>query len=529
MESLFIFLYSASVSIAVFFILYWALLRELTEFRVNRLFLLASLAVSLFIAAFPIHYEVAAPISEMPFLKPVAKRINDGKILENIPATDRNLSWTAIQITIYSTGVFFFLLRLIIQTVRILLVIYRSEAKKLDGFYIHENTEYNLPFSFFNHIFINPEFHKQNDLDDMLAHEKVHIRERHWIDLLFIELLTVLFWFNPFIWFFEHAIKQNHEFLADEGVLSLGYSPVRYQALLVNQLMGMQVIGLTNHLTFALGPNRLNMMTKQKTSKRKLLRIAWAVPLLAILLTAFAEPEYKKDTSGAQANVVTALKEAKETTIAGRVVNESGDPLYGATVVIRGTTTGTVTDEKGNFSLELSGSEGIEIVISYVGFQSIMAKVTPKKDYQWNFTMKREVIGIDTKNMSPDKELPVAPPPPPPPTPASVETKPNEPEGEVFFSVEEMPRYPGGIYELRQYVQKKQNELKADLPTLKGKAKVSFTIDEKGNITNVHVVYQTSDEAAKALTSIVEGMSNWSPGKQRGIAVPVDYEMQLEF
>ena len=100
---------------------------------------------------------------------------------------------------------------------------------------------YYVPFSFFNHIFIHPEYHKQEDLDVIMAHEEVHIRERHWIDLLVIELFTLVFWFNPISWLLEQAIKQNHEYLADQGVLSRGQSPARYQLLLVNQLMGIRI------------------------------------------------------------------------------------------------------------------------------------------------------------------------------------------------------------------------------------------------------------------------------------------------
>lgn len=128
-------------------------------------------------------------------------------------------------------GATLFAFRLLIQTWKPLRVINSSELKIQDDFYFHENDKYALPFSFFNHVLINPKYLKQEEIDEILFHEHVHIRERHWIDLLIIELLTVIFWFNPFIWFIELAIKQNHEYLADQGVIPRGHSPVRYQAL----------------------------------------------------------------------------------------------------------------------------------------------------------------------------------------------------------------------------------------------------------------------------------------------------------
>lgn len=188
--------------------------------------------------------------------------------------------------------------------------------------------------------------------------------------------------------------------------------------------------------------------------------MSWGIPVLAVLLTAFAEPEYQSATPpGAQTNAafITTLQGINKTTISGKVVNGSGDPLNGATIIIRGTDTGTVADEKGNFSLKVPESEDVEIVISYVGFKSIVAKIAPKKDYLWNFTMEKEVIGIDTKSMFLEKEMPA---PPPPPLPGK--TSPGEPGEEVFFVVEEMPEYPGGHYELGQYVRRRQNELKPE-------------------------------------------------------------------
>lgn len=532
METLLSFLYPASISIAAFFLLYRILLSNLTDFRANRFFLLFSLFISIVIAAFPVHYEAIAVTAESPELKLWSSASENIQVTQSASVSVNRYPWPAILLLIYPAGVLFILLRLVIQSWRPVGIICNSESKKQDNYHIHENTRYPLPFSFFNHIFINPEFHKQNDLDDILAHENVHIRERHWIDLLFIELLTALFWFNPFIWFFEHAIKQNHEYLADEGVLSLGRSPVRYQALLVNQLMGMQVIGLTNHLTSALSPNRLNMMTKQKTQRKKLFRMVWMAPVIAGLMTAFAEPEYRTTNENIHNPTVSFTPDSREEglqTISGRVTTESGQALAGTSVVVRGTSTGTLTDKQGNFSLEIPETNSVEIVLSYVGYKSIVAEIAPRKGQQWNFKMERETIGIDTKSMFLEKEMPAPPPPPAarPPVPAGQSG--SDTGKEVFFIVEEMPQYPGGHYALGQYVRKKQQELKTSSPGLKGEAMVSFTIDEKGKVTNIQTVEKTDGQAAEALKTIVAGMDDWSPGKQRGTAVPVDFEMQLEF
>ena len=526
MENLFEILFRISISVSLFFILYWLLLRKATHFKANRLFLVISLILSVIVAFFPVQYEVlaeSAPKPQFLDLKGETANISVGELpgMEETKA----FNWVQAFIVIYISGIAFFFLRLLTQSLKPLRIILKTKPNKINGLLVHENNQFSLPFSFFNRIFINPKYHKQEELDDILAHEKVHIRERHWIDLIIIELLTVFLWFNPFIWLFERVIKQNHEYLADKGVLTRGHSPVRYQALLINQLMGMQVIGITNNLNFALGPTRLKMMTKQKTPKKKLARMALALPVIAVLLVAFAKPDYQSKSENAEnpidSHIISEIE--KTVIIKGRVVNENGEALSGASVILKGTTLGAVSDMDGKFKLDVPISEEINLVTSFVGFKTHVSIITYKKDFEWVFKLERAVIGIDTKRMFLEGEMP---PPPPPPAPKKM-------DGDVFYIVEKMPAYPQGYYGLGKYVKTKKGELKEKLffegEKLEGKAIVGFTINTKGDVTNIHVKKKTTDTAAKALYIIVKGMEKWSPGEQRGKPVPVDYAMELEF
>ena len=395
---------------------------------------------------------------------------------------------------------------------------------------IHENKVFNSPFSFFNRILINPEYFQQDEMYDILTHEKVHIQERHWIDLFIIELLTVFFWFNPFIWFFERAIKQNHEYLADEGVLSRGHSPVRYQALLINRLMGTQVIGLANHFSSSLGLTRFKMMTKEKTSKRKMFRMIWGVPVLAILLMAFAKPEYKvKADKEIQIAVNNIKLSAKDTSVKlkGIVKDDNGNPLTGASIVLRKTTTGTVVDRDGTFELNIPKSEKMDLVISFVGYKTIVKKIDPtKKKQNFDITMTRGVVSIDGKSLFFDGDVP--PPGPPAPAPAPAFDK--NSDKPTFFIVEEMPDYKQGSYGLGQYLKKQKSKLHNKFGNkLNGKATVGFTVDANGKVSNIQILDKSNDIAAKAATKIASEMENWKPGSQRGKAVPVDFSLELEF
>jgi hypothetical protein len=541
METFISFLVKSSAGIILFYLVYWLFLRNETYHNANRWFLLAALFLSVLLPLFPVHYTV--------FMEQ-GSRTN---ILTTIPDTFQHLpavagqesvagsiNWQQAGLLVYFTGAAIFLLRLLTQTIILIQFIIKFRVKSMDGIRIVENQKYGLPFSFFNVVFINPKFHKQENLPEILAHEKVHIRENHWFDLLFIELLTVIFWFNPFIWFFERSIKQNHEYLADKGVLAQGHHVGRYQALLINQLMGMQIIGVTNNLNFALNTNRLKMMTKTKTPRFLGIKFLWALPAVALLLFAFAEPDYKASYSEPDnenvlvSNVFNSQKSIK---MEGIVLDEKGDPLPGTSVVVKGTTIGTVADLNGKFELEIP--EKSNIVLSYVGkktiedsYERITSDLKSGKVYTRKYMLEDVVIEIHNRAYIGDQIPPPPPPkpdtekdvknvpPPPPPIPAEVK--------EVFYVVEDMPKFPGDFAGLEKYYTKMQQKI-AQSEGIKGKAKVAFTIDANGKATDIKVIEKDNEGVAKGAIQIVSEMPVWTPGKQRGKPVPVKFLLPLEF
>jgi beta-lactamase regulating signal transducer with metallopeptidase domain len=560
MESIFTFLFRASTGIVLFYMVYLLFLRKETFYSANRWFLLLALITSLIIPLFPLRYEVfVEPENNTTVFQALSETIKNIKPIQPETAgATKNFNRGNILLTIYLTGAVIFFIRLIIQTLILVRLIMRYQTKSLEGIRIVENEKYGLPFSFFNVVFINPKFHTQANLPEILAHEKVHIREKHWFDLLFTELLTVIFWFNPFIWMFEHAIKQNHEYLADRGVLAQGHNVAKYQALLINQLMGMQIVGITNNLNFALNTNRFKMMTRKKTSRILGVKFAWALPAVALLLFAFAEPDYKLKPAHKMNPVTNVQKNEKDFVIKGKVVREdNGKPLAGASVILKGTTIGTVSDADGKFTLtdpkpqvEKDGVLSSEIVISFVGFESFVMKVgasgTALKDGSYTAKIKEGVIELDIKELI--KQMPPPPPPPvpskvekseptsfpsvkkgtvPPPPPPPVPDKADETD-EVYTIVESLPEYPKGMGFLANDIMQKEKIMTKE-NKVKGKAKIGFTISETGKVTDVKIVEADNEAAGKAAASIVGKMPDWKPGKQHGKPVPVNYILPVEF
>jgi len=540
METIFAFLLQASAGIVLFYLVYWLFLRNETYYNANRWFLILALLSAVLVPLFPVHYAVFVESQNTTEpLQTIADTFKNIPVILGTEETATNFNWQQAVLIFYVTGAAIFLLRLLTQTFILVHLIIKYRIKSLDGVRIVENEKYGIPFSFFNVIFINPKFHTQDELPEILAHEKVHIRENHWFDLLFIELLTVIFWFNPFIWFFERSIKQNHEYLADKGVLAQGHTIGKYQAILVNQLMGMQIIGITNNLNFALNTNRLKMMTKKKTSAKRLFRFSLTLPVLAILLYAFAQPSYQAkdvETFDSEITINENVKGEKELKISGKVLmKETGEPIPGASILIKGTGIGTVSDRDGTFKLvdpnpEIEEDDGMntKLVVSFVGLKTQEIQIGASKNHLdkrnggiiKTFRMEDDVIGIGRAEEL--VQIRKAPPPPPPPAPISNGDK------EVFYIVEDMPNYPGGPDVLNNFVYKMQQKI-AKEKKVKGEAMVLFTVNAKGKVSDIKVVESDNDGAAKGAATIASSLPDWKPGKQRGKPVPVKYMIPIEF
>ncbi len=380
MTDIFVFLLKSALTMALLYLVYWVFLKKETLFITTRYYLLLSLIISVVLPFICIKYNVSSPerfagndltgtLSQLNHLA-----LDTGKTLPVL------LRITGI---IYLFGVFIFLLRIIIQFAILFGIIYKNGIKIINGARIVYNTRYQMPFSFMNLVFINKNATGHNDISDIIAHEKVHIRENHWFDLMVVEIMSIFLWFNPFIWFFERSIKQNHEYLADEGVIAQGYNVGRYHSVLINQLMGMEVIGITNNLNYSLNAKRLKMMKKSKTPKLKALHVIWALPVIIFLLAAFAEPRYETASNTDQAAKTRVVK----LTVA--VMDNNGDPIPGANVIIKGTKNGTITDKDGLFTLEVNESD--VIVVSFKGFEDspiYMEKLIEKNGESDSYEMK---------------------------------------------------------------------------------------------------------------------------------------------
>ena len=149
----------------------------------------------------------------------------------------------------------------------------------------------NLPFSFLRSVFVNPEVFTESELQQVLRHERAHIRQRHTWDLLFTEAVRVLQWFNPVVYLYAKELSCVHEYLADEVVLSCGTSRRDYLELLYKQLCVGKFVPVGNSFRHLLTKKRILMMNqpvKRRVSAWWLLAL---VPIIAGLLLVNCHPK----------------------------------------------------------------------------------------------------------------------------------------------------------------------------------------------------------------------------------------------
>ncbi len=170
-----------------------------------------------------------------------------------------------------------------------------------------------VPHTFLKYIFIaKDDFNKDRVPESVILHEKVHIQQKHTYDILFIEVMCWLFWFNPILFLVKREIRLNHEFLADEAVLEKGYSTPSYQKTLLKYGESHTNLALSHSIHFKPLKKRFALMKKQKSTTNNLFKGVLIIPLIGFLIVAFSTKtvaQIQKSTSKEQKEVPAIVKE----------------------------------------------------------------------------------------------------------------------------------------------------------------------------------------------------------------------------
>lgn len=282
MDNLLIYLARSFICLGILYLAWWAFMRKDTFFTINRYYLFASILFSLILPAFNFSAITSfGSISTRILLDAITVKPE-----ELHTAFLSNLSAFQVITVVYLTGVAIFSIRFLIQLVQIYRLITKYGISRREGIKIVFTDSNYAPFSFFGLIFLNSKFNEE-DIEKIVIHEKVHIDQRHSVDLILLELLTIIQWFNPFTWLYRKSLKSIHEFLADEGVLLKGFDKFGYQQLLLSMSLGIQVNDLTNNIHKSIIKRRFTMMNREKSNISSSLKYAVLLPFALTALILF--------------------------------------------------------------------------------------------------------------------------------------------------------------------------------------------------------------------------------------------------
>lgn len=268
----------------VFYLFYVLFLEKENMHVYKRIYLLSILVVSFLIplVTFTNYVDVVEQIQPM---------IASGIVTEFpiIVATEQQNYLPIILWSIYSLGVLLFGLKFIKNSYEIIRRIKNNPKEKSGETTSVLLNEDIVPHTFFNFIFFNKQqFISHQIPKEVILHEETHASQKHSIDVLLLEFLQVVFWFNPVLFLLNKSIKLNHEFLADQAVLNNGANTKTYQQILLAYSSNASQLQLAHAINYSSIKKRFTVM-KAHTSKKKIwLRSFVLLPVLALLLFSFS-------------------------------------------------------------------------------------------------------------------------------------------------------------------------------------------------------------------------------------------------
>ena len=393
MEAFALYLLKSAIWLSGFALIYFLFLRNERFFVLKRIYLISGILISLIFPFVSVHYQVEIPVPEV-------QAINISPVTDTVITSVQQESsietpyYKYILLFLYLTGVLFFAFRLVIHLISLYKTIRRAKIDNCGFAKLITTSEFSSSFSFFNYIFINPSLSK-SEMEQIMNHELVHVQQKHWFDLLIIELLRLIQWINPFAWIYTGFIRTNHEYMADEQALQRANDPAVYKVTLLNQMFSSPVISLSNSFNYSINKKRFDMMKKIITSPYRKMKLLLILPVIAAILYAFAKPEYDYIYPEEQPVTDISVVTTQEREVKGTVIQEDGRPLPGAIVVASGTILGASADSKGYFIIKGIPEDG-ELVISFVGFKTKVVK--PDFTSEMKIMMIMDTIKLERKS-----------------------------------------------------------------------------------------------------------------------------------
>lgn len=546
----------ANIYLVIFYVFYKALLDKETYFVLNRVYLICSGLFALLIPFLQIDW-----FSKQEIIQPVYVQVTqftEMMIIAPIVQEQQSFNWGKLVGAVYVLGVIFFIVRFVFQ----LFAVNRLLKGAKNG----------VALSFWNKKVVSADLPQPAIVHH---HEDVHIKQLHTFDILFFELLNIITWFNPVVYFYKKSVKDIHEFLADEAAAKFEGDKESYAMLLLNQTFRVESNALTNEFfKQSMIKKRIFMLYKERSRKTAILKYGVFVPLLGAALL-LSSASIKKNPQilavaneipieNVKATVVEALAlptqpKAKSSALV-TVVKATPTELANADDVrkfyhylgntIKYPSTAVENKTQGNLivSFTVTNSKVIDIVVDpKLGYGTdeevyvALAKYTGTDISNGKYSMRIEfrlqdvftpLVNESAVNKKGFKSLSTITIMGYAKTITAVSPADNNSDNTVysFVSMDTPPSYPGGIAKFYQFLMSTIKYPKLAVENnIQGNVFVSFTVEKDGSLSDIKIDrklgYGTDEEAVRVL-----GLSKkWNPGIQNGKLVRVKYNIPIRF
>ena len=307
---------------ALLFLVYALVMEKEKMHRFKRFYLLASIALPFIVPIIPI--PTVSIIPQLPVainlsaISPASSEIPASITSYNITDGDKPANNTQntlpqpasvsgsqeIWFIIFAISYLMVTLVMIIRFIKNTISIYLT-VKSNRSVTNHEGTlvltkEKRIPHSFLKYIFVNREDYENGLIEkEILRHEYTHVSQKHSLDILFVELIMTFAWINPLLFFYQKAIRLNHEFLADQAVIEEYSDTQKYQYLLFEKTRLINSLSLSSPFNYLLTKKRIMMMSRKASPGIAILKQIAIIPFIAVTGLLFTAKGSNEDMTGA--------------------------------------------------------------------------------------------------------------------------------------------------------------------------------------------------------------------------------------
>ncbi len=258
---------------------------------------------------------IEAPQNDVASKEPAA--VQPEVITSTTTASKISLNWKSIMLYSYILGILVFGIHFFIQLGVLLYRIIKYPVFEVDNYKIVETNKKHAPYSFWNRIFMNPSQYTPETYLQILKHEQLHIKGKHSIDMLLVEFLVMLQWFNPFAWLYRKVIDNNLEYLTDDSMLTIGEDKEVYQMNLLKVSTPDMPTGLATSYNQSFLKKRILMMNSKKSTAKSGWKYLIIIPLLTLTVLSFnrVKPNESLATSPEKEDTTISTDAEKQTII----------------------------------------------------------------------------------------------------------------------------------------------------------------------------------------------------------------------